>query len=445
MNLIFNVLWGYHVLFFITAVGMNLSFRTGFFQIRHFFRWIKYAFCSDKDSEGGINAFAALSTALAGSIGTGNIVGVAAAISIGGAGAVFWMWIAAFFGMMTVFAECALSVYFDDGKSKGAFSYIKRIGKGKILPYIYGVGCFLSALTMGNMAQSNAVAQGMAQLGVPPVISAVFLIVLVFLTSKGGIKFVSKLTEKLVPFMTLIFFIVSIALLFKMRDKIPCAINEIMEGAFSKEAFLGGSAFLAIKTGISRSVFTNEAGLGSSAAAFCEVKNKDPLKMGYLGIFQVFMDTTVMCLITALCILTGTHKRNGDLLAINAFSEVFGDFGRVMIVICMVLFALATVIASGYYGKVGLCFISKGKLNFIFPYAMALFAFMGALWRMDKIFMLSDIFNGLMAIPNLLSLCYFTEIAVEISKGDKNKLKSTQKTPLFVKKYKIIIKIFNFL
>ncbi len=348
---------------------------------------------------------------------------MAAAISIGGAGAVFWMWIAAFFGMMTVFAECALSVYFDDGKSKGAFSYIKRIGRGKILPYIYGIGCFLSALTMGNMAQSNAVAQGMAQLGVSPLFSAVILFVLVFLSSRGGIKFVSKLTEKLVPFMTLIFFIVSIGLLFKMRNNIPNAINEIMESAFSKEAIFGGSAFLAIKTGISRSVFTNEAGLGSSAAAFCEVQNKDPLKMGYLGIFQVFTDTTVMCLVTALCILTGTHKRKGDLLAVNAFSEVFGDFGRVMIIICMVLFALATVIASGYYGKVGLEYISKGKLNFIFPYFMAIFALIGALWKMDKIFMLSDIFNGLMAIPNLLALCYFTEFAVEISKGGGNRPK----------------------
>ena len=430
MNLVFNVLWGYHVLFFITAVGMNLSFRTGFFQIRHFFKWIKYAFSFDKENKGGINAFAALSTALAGSIGTGNIVGVAAAISIGGAGAIFWMWIAAFFGMMTVFAECALSVYFDDGKSKGAFSYIKRVGKGKVLPYIYGVGCFLSALTMGNMAQSNAAAQGMAEFGVPPLISGVMLILIVFLTSRGGIKFVSKLTEKLVPFMTLVFFAVSIALLIKTRENIPYAISEIMEGAFSKEAILGGSAFLAIKTGISRSVFTNEAGLGSSAAAFCEVHNKDPLKMGYLGIFQVFMDTTVMCLVTALCILTGTPKRNGDLLAINAFSEVFGDFGKIMITVCMVLFALATVIASGYYGKVGLSFISKGKLNFIFPYAMALFAFVGALWRMDKIFMLSDIFNGLMAIPNLLSLCYFTEIAVGISKESENKLKIRQKNTI---------------
>ena len=423
MKILSELLWGYHVLFFITAVGIRLTFSSGFFQLRHLKNWLSFSLSpkENKKEKEKINSFGALSTALAGSIGTGNIVGVAAAISIGGAGAVFWMWVAAFFGMMTVFAECALSVYFDDGKIKGAFSYIKRIGKGKILPYVYGVGCFLSALTMGNMAQSNAVSKGMQELGVEPFITAVIVSIIAFFSGKGGIKFVSKLTDKLVPVMTVIFFVISIFLLINKRECLIPAFKEIFQSAFSKEAFLGGGAYLAIKIGISRSVFTNEAGLGSTAAAFCEVENKDPRKMASLRIVQVFTDTTVMCLITALCILAGSDKRNGDMLAVEAFTEVFGSIGNVLISVCMVLFGWATVVASGYYGKVGLEFISKGKLNFIYPYLSLIAAFIGAIWQMDKIFMLSDIFNGLMAVPNLLSLSFFMPLVKEIC-CDKRKL-----------------------
>ena len=419
MKLISEILWGYHVLFFIAAVGVKLTFSTGFYQLRKFFAWFGYSLKPEKKKgEKGINAFAALSTALAGSIGTGNIVGVAAAISIGGAGAIFWMWVAAFFGMMTVFAESALAVYFDDGKSKGAFSYIKKLRNGKVLTFIYGIGCFLSSLTMGNMAQSNAVAKGMGEFGVPAAVTAALLLVVTFFAGRGGIKFVSKLTAKLVPFMTLLFLFASVFLLYKQRAQIPAAFTEITEGAFSPGAFAGGGAYIAIKTGISRSIFTNEAGLGSSAAAFCEVEDKTPVKMGYLGIFQVFTDTTVMCLLTALCILTGTENRSGDLLALEAFTAVLGDGGRLLLSGCMVLFAFATVIAAGYYGRVGLEFISGGKLSFLFPYIYALCAFTGALWDMDKIFTLSDIFNGFMAVPNVLALSFFTPLVIKITREE---------------------------
>ena len=426
MNLLSEVLWGYHVLFLITAVGVKLSFSTSFFQIRHFFKWLKYSLFPCKEEKGKVSSFAALSTALAGSIGTGNIVGVSAAISIGGAGAVFWMWVAAFFGMMTVFAECALSVHFDDGESKGAFSYIKRIGKGKILPFVYGIGCTLSALTMGNMAQANSVSEGMHQLGVKPVFTAVIISFIAFFSSKGGIKLVSKITEKLVPLMTLLFLVSSMVLLFIKRENIPDALNEIINGAFSKEAVMGGGFYIALKTGISRSVFTNEAGLGSSAAAFCEVENKNPVKMGYLGIFQVFLDTSVMCMVTALCILSGACERSGELLLLSAFKNVFGDFGKVLISLCMVLFALATVIASGYYGMVGLSFISKNKLSFIYPLLSFTAAFIGSIWNIDKIFILSDIFNGLMAIPNTLSLAFFLPLVKEICSKEEKLGKNTR-------------------
>lgn len=406
MSFLVDLLWGYHVLALILFTGIRLTLESGFFQVRHFWKWMKYSLLPSKNKE-GISPFAALSTALAGSIGTGNIVGVAAAISVGGAGAIFWMWISAFFGMMTVFTEVRLSAIYKNknknSKAKGAFAYIETMGK--VLPFVYGVGCVFSSLTMGNMAQTNAVAVGLNNFGVPLWMSGIFLAVVLFLLSKKGLKGVSKVTEKLVPVMTILFFVVSVMCLVKCRDNIPSAFKEILSEAFTLKAGVGGGMFLAVKTGISRGVFTNEAGLGSSSMAFCQVEEKDPVKLGYLGIFQVFIDTIVMCLITSLCILCATSDRQGEYLVLTAFSNALGNFGMYVINICMILFAFATTTATSYYGKVGLDYISKGKLTFLFPYLFGICAFLGATISIGEIFEFCDAFNGLMAIPNMLFLC----------------------------------------
>lgn len=319
MKIFVDVLWGYHVLGLILLTGIRLSVSTGFFQIRKFFSWVKYSLCPPKPaSKSGISRFGALSAALAGSIGTGNIVGVAAAITVGGAGAIFWMWISSVFGMMTVFAEVALAAKYKNHNAKGAFAYIEKVGKGKILPFIYGAGCVLSSLSMGNMAQSNAVATGLNQFGVPMAATGAVLCVVLFVLTKRGLQGVTKVTEKLVPFMTLLFFGVSAICLVKFRHNILPALNEILESAFTLRAGAGGGLFIAVKTGISRGVFTNEAGLGSSSMAFCEVEDS-PVRLGYMGIFQVFVDTIVMCLVTAMCILCSTELRQGEYLVITAF------------------------------------------------------------------------------------------------------------------------------
>lgn len=430
MDVFVNLFWGYHVLGLILLTGIRLTFSSGFFQLRNIFKWLRFSLFplkreAAKSSKSGISSFGALSTALAGSIGTGNIVGVAAAISVGGAGAIFWMWISAFFGMMTVFAEVVLSVKYK-GKSKGAFAYIEKIGNGKILPFIYGIGCVLSSLSMGNMAQSNAVAIGMKSFGVPCAVTGTALGLFLFFLTKRGIKGVAKITEKLVPLMTLLFFGASAVCLIKFRANIVPAFREIFESAFSLRAGIGGGLFLAMKTGISRGVFTNEAGLGSSSMAFCEVEDHTPRELGYLGIFQVFADTIVMCLVTALCILCCTDERSGEYLVLTAFGNALGKSGQNIITVCMILFALATTTATCYYGKVGLDYITKGRLTFLFPYMFGFCALLGAVMNIGVIFSFCDAFNGLMAIPNVIALAMLTPQAVELCQESKGKRDSAK-------------------
>lgn len=417
MELFVNLLWGYHVLGLILLTGMRFTISGGFLQVRDFFKWLKFSLFPPKQKDSEVSPFGALSAALAGSIGTGNIVGVAAAISVGGAGSIFWMWVSSFFGMMTVFAEVVLAVRFK-GRYAGAFGYIERLGK--VLPFIYGTGCLLSSLTMGNMAQCNAVAEGMREFGVPQWISGAVLCVFLFLLTKRGIKGVTKLTEKLVPIMALIFFGISALCLVKCRSNIPAAFREIMEGAFTLRAGIGGGIYAAVKTGISRGVFSNEAGLGTSSMAFSKVEGRSPRELGYMGIFQVFADTIVMCMVTALCILTATKERSGEYLVLTAFENVLGDAGRQTITVCMILFAFATASAACYYGQVGMDYITRGKGNFLFPYLFGACAFIGSIMDIGIILNFCDAFNGLMAIPNLLALAYFAPEVIELcrSKGE---------------------------
>ncbi len=415
MYIIKEILWGYHVLVLIFLIGVKISIDTRFFQVRRFFSWLKFSVNGDK-SEGGISAFQALSTALAGSIGAGNIVGVGLAISVGGAGSIFWMWLTSIFSMMTVFAEVVLAtVYKKEGKP-GAIAYISRIGKGKVLPFIYGIGLVCSSLAMGNMAQSNAFAVSANNLGIPMWVSGIALAVSLVFISKGGISCAVKFTEKLVPVMTVFFMVFSISLLTINRQNIPLVFNEIMEGAFSVKAGLGGGMYIAVKTGISRAVFTNEAGLGISSIAFANVKKTSAIKLGYLGIFQVFMDTTVMCTITAFCILCATDLRQGDALAFIAFENTYGDLGLIFINICTMLFAFATLTATSYYGKEGLRYLSKNKLTKYYPYFFGFAAFVGCNMTVGAVFEISDALNGLLAIPNLIALSMFLKRVVSITK-----------------------------
>lgn len=409
-----NTLWGWHVLLFILAAGAYFSYESCFYQLLHVGRWLKAALGSnDEESRGG--RLRAISTALAGSIGTGNIVGVAAAITVGGPGAIFWMCASAALGMMTVFAENYFAARLrgsGEHPAPGPLAYIETAGKlGGFLAGVYALGCCLSSLGMGNMVQMNAFAAACGDLGLPSWPVALGAGALVFVVARGGLGLAGKIAEKLVPAMTLLFFAASLGVLWVFRANLPGALESIFQGAFSLRAGAGGVAgmFIAMKAGVSRGVFTNEAGLGSSAFAYQEVRGHSPEELGGMGIFQVFADTIIMCTVTGLCILCSRPPKSldGAGLTFFAYRSALGETGGLAVTLCTALFALATVVAWCCYGREALLYLTKGRAGRLYPVAAALAAVAGCLAPLRAAFQLGDAFNGLMAVPNVAALFYW--------------------------------------
>ncbi len=410
-----DILWGWHVLLLILAAGVWFTWKSRFFQLRCLSRWMKQALSFGKgEQSGGISQFQALTAALAGSIGTGNIVGVAAAITVGGPGAIFWMWVSAILGMMTVFAENFLAAQYRG--APGALGYIEQAGKwGKALAVIYAAGCCLSSLGMGNMIQTNAAAASLESFGVPVGVTGILTGALVFFVARGGLKFAVRITEKLVPAMTLLFFGASLGTLWVFRENLPGAFQEIFRGAFSLKAAAGGGAgmLLAMKTGVSRGVFTNEAGLGSSAFAYEDVQNRTPEELGCMGVFQVFVDTIVMCTVTGLCILCcRSPVLEGARLTFFAYESALGPIGGWAVSLCTALFALATLVAWCCYGREGLFYLTKGRGKTAFALAAGAAAFLGCAAPLEAVFRFGDAMNGLMALPNVLALFWLSHSAL---------------------------------
>lgn len=409
-----DILWGWPVLIMILAAGACFSYESCFFQLFHPLRWLKAALGAGEGR--GSGRFRAITTALAGSIGTGNIVGVAAAITVGGPGSIFWMCASAMLGMMTVYAE---NYYAAKARQRGKagcgpLAYIERAGKlGGLLAGVYALGCTLSSLAMGNMVQVNALGAACEDLGLPVRWVAAAAGALVFLVARGGLKAAGRLTEKLVPMMTLIFFAASLGALWVNRANLPGAVCSIFEGAFTLCAGAGGTAgmLIAMKAGVSRGVFTNEAGLGSSAFAYTDVKGHSPEEIGSMGIFQVFADTIVMCTVTGLCILCSCppETAEGAELTFYAYRSALGPIGGTAVSLCTALFALATVIAWCCYGKEGLLYLTKGRGGAVYPVAAAIAAVAGCLLPLEQAFLLGDAMNGLMAIPNVLALFWMAK------------------------------------
>ena len=405
-----SALWGWHVLVLILAAGILFTWNSDFFQVRRAGLWLKIGLGigEKRSGQGGITRFQAISTALAGSIGTGNIVGVAAAITVGGPGAIFWMWVSALLGMMTVFAENYLAA----GRRGGPLAYIESAGKwGKKLALVYAAGCCLSSLGMGNMVQMNALASACKDMGLPVQAVAAVMGVTAFFVAKGGLKRAAKITEKLVPLMTILFFAASLGVLWVYRQRLPAAVASIFQGAFSLRAGMGGTVGMlaAMKTGVSRGVFTNEAGLGSSAFAYQGIQGENPVRLGCMGIFQVFADTIVMCTVTGLCILCGfAPGLEGAELTFHAYQSALGDWGRWAVSACTALFALATVVAWCCYGKEGLNYLGGSRWTKLYPAAAGLAAIVGCLAPLRAAFQLGDAFNGLMALPNIFALFYLS-------------------------------------
>lgn len=418
-----KIVWGMPVLCTFLLVGMIYSIKSGFFQITGFKCWISatlgkmFKQNADKDS-GGISAFQAMSTALAASIGTGNIIGVASGMMLGGAGTVFWMWVAAVIGMMTSYAENALGIRYRTKNKKGEWIggpmyYIEKGLKQKWLAVFFAVACMLAALGVGNMVQSNSIAGSLnVSFGVPKVVTGIIIAVLTGITIFGGLSRIAKATEKLVPIMAIFYILGCFVVIFANFDKVGGAFTKIFEQAFTFKSALGGAGGYtigkAMKYGISRGVFSNEAGLGSSPIVYAASENATEKEVGMWGIFQVFTDTVIVCTLTAICLLVSgaldMGLKDGVEVSTAAFEGVFGRFGSIFVSVSIVMFAFATLISWSYYGERCLEYLTDEKYIVIYKAFYVVFAMFGCVIDIDLVWSISDTFNGLMALPNLTAL-----------------------------------------
>lgn len=420
-----NILWGIPMIILILGVGIYLTVRNRFTQIKKFPYAVKNTIGKtltgigkkNKKKGDGISQFEAFSTAIAGTVGTGNIVGVATAILSGGPGAVFWMWLSAFVGMFTNFAENVLGVYYrnkgKDGEYRGGPMYYISEGLGwKWLAILFSIFCMFAAFGM-NMVQINTIADTLnGGFSIPKWVSGVVVAIVIALIIIGGIKRIGKITSYIIPFMCLGCILLALIIIFMNVKAIPSAFGQIFKNAFSFQAVggaLGYAIMRSMRYGLARGIFSNEAGLGSSVIAHSASSVKEPVQQGLWGIFGVFLDTMVICTLTALVILTsGVYTQGADIsgamLSQSAFAQSFGRFGTVVFSIMLPLFAFTTILSWAYYGEKSFEFIFGKKYSMIFKIIYVALVIVGALTSASLVWDLADLFNGLMAIPNLIAL-----------------------------------------
>lgn len=416
-----SIVWGPVMLCVMLGVGILYTFRLRFIQIKDIRLWWMCTAGSifrreENNTVSRITPFQAMATSLAGAIGTGNIVGVAGAIAIGGPGAVFWMWTAAFFGMATSYAENVLGVKYREKKNGsyvgGPMYYIENGLRCKWAAVCFALICMAAALGMGNMTQSNSVAAALYHsFGVSPYVSAVFVTAAACAVIFGGIGRIAKVTEKLVPAMALIYIALAAVVIALNAGRIPDALGRIFVSAFDIRSISGGFAgsamALAIRCGITRGVFSNEAGLGSSPIVHAAADTDDPYKEGMWGIFQVFVDTIVLCTLMALCILTSDAditEKDGVALADSAFAGTLGTAGEIILSVSVVLFAFATLVSWCYYGEKSLEYLAGSRFVPVYRAVYCIAAYFGCIMSVSIVWEISDTLNGLMAVPNLVAL-----------------------------------------
>lgn len=442
-----NFIWGVPAMLCIFGVGLYLSIRTNFLQIRKFPYAIKTTigrmFRKKNASDGALTPFQAVCTALAATVGTGNIAGVAGAIAIGGPGAVFWMWVSALLGMCTKFAEVTLAVQFREKNANGdlvggPMYYIKNgLGKKWLwLAYLFAAFGVLTVFGTGNATQVNtittAVNSALLNYHVIPegavatsnLIIGIIITILVGMILLGGIKRIGQVTEKLVPFMALLYIVLAIGVVVINIRVLPAVFVSIVRGAFQPSAVTGGvvgSMFLSMKKGVSRGIFSNEAGLGTGSIAHACADTRKPVKQGMFGIFEVFADTIVICTLTALVILCSQVPINygaaaGAELTIQGFTSVYGDWVSIFTALAMCCFAFSTILGWGLYGARCIEFLFSEKVIKPFMVAYALVAILGATANLGLMWSIAETFNGLMAIPNLIALFLLSGIVVKMVK-----------------------------
>ncbi len=427
-----SFMWGPFTLILIIGIGIYLTFANGFFQILNckdiFRNTIGSLTRKKKKDSKGISPFQAVSTALAGSLGTGNIVGVATAISAGGPGAIFWMWVSAFFGMMLKYSEVLLAVKYRNSDENGFYGgpmYVMEKGlKCKSLGKIFSILCVLASFGMGSTVQANSAAVALnSGFGFSKVITSIVMTILFTMIIIGGIKRVGSTAEKIVPFMSILYIFVSLFVLFKNASEIPSAFKTIIECAFDFRATVSGglgyAMIVAMRYGVARSVFANEAGLGSSPMAHAASNAESPVKQGQWGIFEVFFNTIIMCTMTALVIMvTGAlnTSNDGGIMTLTAFSSQIGTIANFIIAFCTALFAFTTTMSWAYYGEQSIRYALGEKL--ILPYRIVYIASIGigGVCAMSLVWRLSDIFNVMMALPNLITLVLLSPQVIKMTK-----------------------------
>lgn len=443
LNQIDSFVWGPPLLVLLVGTGIFLSFRLGFLQVFRLPRSLKLIFSAENQGEGDIDSFKALCTALAATVGTGNIVGVATAIKAGGPGAILWMWIAAFFGMATKYAEGCLAVKYrtvdDKGQISGGPMYYIENGLGKayrplaiafaffgVLVAYFGIGTFTQVNSIVQITQLNA--------GIPVTYTAVVLTILVAAITLGGLQSIAKTASKVVPAMAVIYMASTIGFLVIFADKVPGAVAEVFYDAFHPTAavggFLGASVLFAMRNGVARGVFSNESGLGSAPIVAAAAKTKWPAEQGLVSMTGTFIDTIIICTMTGLVVvISGLWKTdlNGAALTNAAFLQAYPSFGGYMLMVGLVLFAFTTILGWNYYGERCMEYLvgTKG----IMPYRIGFIILVGcgAFLKLESIWILADIVNGLMAIPNLIALLGLSGVVVAETRKYMEHVKAEKK------------------
>lgn len=417
-----SILWGNWLLYTLLSVGILYSFATDFVQLRKFPYIIKQTIMnpikqkSKRDnSDGTITSFQAMCTALAGCVGSGNIIGVSTALVSGGLGAIFWMWVAAFLGMATKYGEIILGIIYREKNNKGEYvgGPMYYISKGLKLPILGSITALLMTVQIigGNFIQSNAISGVMKNsFNVPSLITGILLVTIVFIIVSGGLKRLASVTQRVVPIMAIFYILFGLLLILINIDKVPETIIQIIKSAFTIESSIGGIAGHTIKEamrfGVARGLYSNEAGEGSAPVIHSTANVSHPAEQAIFGVTEVFIDTIVICTITGLILgCTGVLDSGADpsILVINAFGTIHPIL-RYIVSISLILFSLTSLISQWYFGYVGLNYIFGEKIAINFKYVFPIFSIVGALISIDIVWLIQDCALGLLIIPNLLAL-----------------------------------------
>ena len=444
-----DVLWNKYLLllFLLLGSGVYFSFRTRFVQVRKFKEGMKQVFGNislkgKQAGKDGMSSFQALATAVAAQVGTGNVAGCASALVAGGPGAVFWMWVSAFFGMSTIYGEAVLAQKFKRTNEKGEvvggpIYYIKAAFKGKFgsfLAVFFSIAIILALGFMGNMVQSNSIGDAFyTAFGVPKLVTGIIIAAICAFVFLGGVKRIASLTEKLVPVMACFYILGAVVAIIMNIENVLPAFKSIFVGAFNPQAVLGGALGVGIKEamrfGVARGLFSNEAGMGSTPHAHALAKVDKPQDQGVVAMIGVFIDTFIVLTMTALVILTsgalGTTGADGELisataLAQAAFNVSFGSFGNAFVAICLLFFAFSTIIGWYFFGESNVKALFKGSkaASMVYGVIALVFIIVGSFQKVSLVWDMSDMFNGLMVIPNLLAVLALSGMVAKFAKDD---------------------------